>query len=498
MQVQWYQDELKWRTVLCPGRSSQEENLPHPLVWLRALHRDKLFPKKVSIVGYARSQLTVPQIQQKCAPYIKASEEELTEFFTSYNHYVSGGYDSDEDFQKLEKKLRELEGDLPHNRLFYLALPPNLFTAVTTKLSQFCRPPADKGGVVRIIIEKPFGHDLNSSNELTAHLSELFEENQIYRIDHYLGKEMVQNLMALRFANRIFAPAWNRENISSIQITFKEPFGTEGRGGYFDNYGIIRDVMQNHLLQILSLVAMEKPVSTSAEHIRDEKVKVLKFIPPVKLEDVVLGQYEGDPCAPHDDPASQGYLDDPTVPPNSSTPTFALATLFIPNERWEGVPFFLRCGKALNERKAEIRLQFKDVVGDIFEGSCKRNELVMRVQPGEAIYLKMMTKIPATAFKMEESEMELTYNDRYKNLRVPDAYERLLLDVVYGSQIHFVRSDELSEAWRIFTPLLEQIEQGKTQPFKYRFGSRGPKEADEKCLQHGFKFYGTYKYPKKQ
>ncbi|UYV66389.1 G6PD [Cordylochernes scorpioides] len=217
-----------------------------------------------------------------------------------------------------------------------------------------------------------------------------------------------------RFANRIFAPAWNRENISSIQITFKEPFGTEGRGGYFDNYGIIRDVMQNHLLQILSLVAMEKPVSTSAEHIRDEKVKVLKFIPPVKLEDVVLGQYEGDPCAPHDDPASQGYLDDPTVPPNSSTPTFALATLFIPNERWEGVPFFLRCGKALNERKAEIRLQFKDVVGDIFEGSCKRNELVMRVQPGEAIYLKMMTKIPATAFKMEESEMELTYNDRYK------------------------------------------------------------------------------------
>lgn len=345
-----------------------------------------------------------------------------------------------------------------------------------------------------MIIEKPFGKDSASSKILSDHLASLFTEDQLYRIDHYLGKEMVQNLMTIRFGNQLFNPTWNRHHIASVLITFKEPFGTEGRGGYFDEFGIIRDVMQNHLLQILSLVAMEKPASIQADDIRDEKVKVLKCIQQLELDDVVLGQYEGDPEGEGE--AKLGYLDDPTVPAGSVTPTFAMAVLRINNERWDGVNFILRCGKALNERKAEVRIQYHDVPGNIFTGKTKRNELVIRVQPGEALYIKMMTKSPGITFDMEETELDLTYQQRYHGIVLPDAYERLILDVFCGSQMHFVRADELFEAWRIFTPLLHQIENNKIAPVKYKYGSRGPKEADQKRSEANFKFSGSYKWHK--
>jgi len=345
----------------------------------------------------------------------------------------------------------------------------------------------------RIIVEKPFGRDLESSSKLSHHLASLFHEEEIYRIDHYLGKEMVQNLLILRFGNRIFGPVWNRDNIASVTISFKEPFGTQGRGGYFDEFGIIRDVMQNHLLQILTLAAMEKPVSTKAEDIRNEKVKVLKCIPALKLEDMVLGQYTGDPEGEGD--AVQGYLDDPTVPTGSTTATFVLAVLYINNERWEGVPFILRCGKALNEKKAEVRVQFRDVPGNIFHpDEIHRNELVLRVQPGEAIYMKVMSKKPGMLFSCEETELDFTYGSRYSGVKMPDAYERLILDVFVGSQIHFVRSDELAEAWRIFTPVLHQIDAEKRPPIPYKYGGRGPKEADELAARSNFRFTGTYKW----
>jgi len=463
----------------------------YPTVWW--LYRDSLLPKNTKFFGYARSQLTVSDLKKKCEPYMKVKDDERERFeaFWAANEYVAGAYDQRRDFELLNQELVKNERGPSSNRLFYLALPPSVFQTVTNHIRDSCM--ASKGWT-RIIIEKPFGHDSESSNQLSAHLASLFTEDQIYRIDHYLGKEMVQNLMILRFGNRLFGPTWNRESIASVLITFKEPFGTEGRGGYFDQFGIIRDVMQNHLLQMLCLTAMEKPASTHPNEIRDEKVKVLKSISPVKMSDIVLGQYVGNPEGEGEE--KKGYLDDPTVPKGSLTATYASAVMRINNERWDGTPFILRCGKALNERKAEVRIQYRDVPGDIFQGQAKRNELVIRVQPGEAIYVKMVTKTPGMSFDMEETELDLTYGARYKNLKMPDAYEKLILDVFCGSQMHFVRSDELAEAWRIFTPLLHQIEKEKTVPVPYKYGSRGPREADELLARNNFKYSGSYKWVK--
>ncbi|KAG7206270.1 hypothetical protein KM043_003654 [Ampulex compressa] len=462
----------------------------YPTLWW--LFRDNLLPKTTTFVGYARTHLTIDQLREKCHPYMKVKSDEEDKYaeFWKLNRYVAGSYNLQKDFELLNNEIRRHEQGYRANRLFYLALPPSVFEDVTVHIRAVCM--GDKGWT-RVIIEKPFGRDALTSQRLSDHLASLFREEQIYRIDHYLGKEMVQNMMTLRFGNRIFGPTWNRDNIASVQILFKEPFGTQGRGGYFDEFGIIRDVMQNHLLQILSLVAMEKPCSCHPDDIRNEKVKVLKCIKQLELEQVVLGQYVGDPDA-EDPEARLGYLDDKTVPPGSTTPTYALAVLQINNERWDGVPFILRCGKALNERKAEVRVQYHDVPGDIFDSKAKRNELVIRVQPGEALYIKMMTKSPGITFDMEETELDLTYGNRYKDLKLPDAYERLILDVFCGSQMHFVRSDELSEAWRIFTPLLHRIEREKIPPIPYKYGSRGPKEADEMAKQNNFAYYGSYKW----
>ncbi|XP_069544964.1 glucose-6-phosphate 1-dehydrogenase-like isoform X1 [Brachyistius frenatus] len=461
----------------------------YPTLWW--LFRDGLLPDNTHFVGYARSNLTVGDIKAACLPHMKVTDEErdcLSVFF-SRNSYLSGRYDDSSSFDQLDSHLSSLPGGADGNRLFYLALPPSVYHHVSTNIRNHCM---SSKGWNRVIVEKPFGRDLQSSQELSAHLSSMFTEDQIYRIDHYLGKEMVQNFMVLRFGNRIFGPIWNRNSVACVVLTFKEPFGTQGRGGYFDDFGIIRDVMQNHLLQMLCLVAMEKPASINPDDVRDEKVKVLKCIAPVAVSDVVLGQYVGDPKG--EGQSKLGYLDDPTVPKGSCTPTFATAVLYVQNERWDGVPFILRCGKALNERKAEVRLQFTDVPGDIFGECCQRNELVVRVQPDEAIYLKMMTKRPGVYFSAEETELDLTYKSRYKNVKLPDAYERLILDVFCGNQMHFVRSDELREAWRIFTPLLHQIEKERANPISYIYGSRGPNEADDLVKRVGFRYKGTYKW----
>ncbi|KAM3725861.1 Glucose-6-phosphate 1-dehydrogenase [Dirofilaria immitis] len=467
----------------------------YPTLWW--LYRDSLLPNNISIVGYARSNLTMASLKGKFIEKCKLHPGEETKFdkFISRCSYIRGKYDECYGFIELQNFIKTIQQSCdgtPVNRLYYLALPPEVFEDVTLQISKNCLD--DGRSWTRIIIEKPFGFDSESSAKLSLHLERLFREDQIYRIDHYLGKEMVQNLMILRFGNRIFNPSWNRDNIAAIVISFKENFGTQGRAGYFDTSGIIRDVMQNHLMQILTLVAMEKPASLDAEDIRDEKVKVMKCIKAVKMEDVVLGQYVRDPKATSGE-ACYGYRDDKDVPQDSVTPTYALAVLKVNNERWDGVPFILRCGKALNESKAEVRIQFKEVSGDIYpEGQLKRAELVIRVQPNEAVYIKLMSKKPGMGFSVEETELDLTYGYKYKDIRLPDAYERLFLEVIMGSQIDFVRTDELEQSWRIFTPLLKQIEKERAKPANYVFGSRGPVEADEMMIKHGFVFSGTYKW----
>ncbi|KAL6738610.1 hypothetical protein Aduo_012139 [Ancylostoma duodenale] len=446
----------------------------YPTLWW--LYRDSLLPCNITIVGYARSDLSMEKLRKtfEKACKVRDNEREKFEEFIGKCAYLRGMYDKPDGFRKLKIFIDEIQkksNSQPVNRLYYLALPPTVFEPVTSELKEHCMDNGDSW--TRVIIEKPFGHDLESSAKLSNHLAKLFKEDQLYRIDHYLGKEMVQNLMVLRFGNRFLGPSWNRDNIASVTIS---------------------DVMQNHLMQILTLVAMEKPASLNAEDIRDEKVKVLKAIKPVQLKDIVLGQYVANEDSQHPD-ASAGYKDDKDVPKDSVTPTYALAVLHVHNERWEGVPFFLRCGKALNENKAEVRVQFKEVNGDIYPpGELKRSEFVMRVQPNEAVYLKLMTKKPGMGFGVEESELDLTYNARYKDTRLPDAYERLFLEVFMGSQINFVRTDELEYAWRILTPVLKEMEQKRVKPIEYKFGSRGPKEADEMMQAHGYVFTGTYKW----
>jgi glucose-6-phosphate 1-dehydrogenase len=315
----------------------------------------------------------------------------------------------------------------------------------------------------------------------------LFNEKDLFRIDHYLGKEMVQNLMVLRFANSWLEPNWNRDKISSVLITFKEDIGTMGRGGYFDEFGIIRDVMQNHLLQVLSIIAMEAPLSVhggEGNHVRDEKVKALRCIAPIAVEDCVLGQYVADEKG--DNP---GYLEDETVPKGSRCPTFATCVLKVNNSRWEGVPFIIKCGKALDERKTEVRIQFRQQPGasHMFPGeTIPPNELVIRLQPNEAIYLKTNIKSPGLQTIPTQVEMDLSYTTRFPGAHNPDAYTRLILDVLRGKQAGFVRDDELEAAWAIFTPLLHKIDAGHIQPVPYKFGSRGPEESDALLASNGF------------
>ncbi|CAA7400702.1 unnamed protein product [Spirodela intermedia] len=437
---------------------------------------------EVHIFGYARTKLSDEGLRDRIRGYLSKGEDGESEDLVNFLHlikYVSGSYDQEEGFVLLDKEISRHESLRniqvgTSRRLFYLALPPSVYPSVCKMIRSYCMNQSDLGGWTRIVVEKPFGKDLSSAEELSSHLGELFTESQLYRIDHYLGKELVQNLLVLRFANRLFMPLWNRDNIANIQIVFREDFGTEGRGGYFDQYGIIRDIIQNHLLQVFCLVAMEKPVSLKPEYIRDEKVKVLQSVLPIAPEDVVLGQYDG-------------YKDDPTVSQDSNTPTFASVVLRIHNERWEGVPFILKAGKALNSRKAEIRVQFKDVPGDIFKCQSQgRNEFVIRLQPSEAMYMKLTVKKPGLEMSTIQSELDLSYGQRYQGVQIPEAYERLILDTIRGDQQHFVRRDELKAAWEIFTPLLHKIDGGEIKSLPYKPGSRGPAEADELLAKAGY------------
>ncbi|PPD72930.1 hypothetical protein GOBAR_DD30175 [Gossypium barbadense] len=499
---------------------------------LFALYYEDCLPKNFIVFGYARTKLTDEELRNiisttlTCRIDKRENCKDKMEQFLKRCFYHSGEYNSEENFAELDSKLKKKEAGKLSNRLFYLSIPPNIFVDVVRCASMMA---SSANGWTRVIVEKPFGRDSESSAELTRCLKKYLTEDQIFRIDHYLGKELVENLSVLRFSNLIFEPLWSRNYIRNVQFIFSEDFGTEGRGGYFDNYGIIRDIMQNHLLQILALFAMETPVSLDAEDIRNEKVKVLRSMKPLELEDVIIGQYKGHNKGGR---AYPGYTDDSTVPKNSITPTFAAAALFINNARWDGVPFLMKTGKALHRKRAEIRVQFRHVPGNLYKRNFgtdldkSTNELVLRVQPDEAIYLKINNKVPGLGMRLDRSDLNLLYRARSslgigfirrnvsKDIRryirqekghhlvrwtsdipalkvvggkvreagltgkgipkIPDAYERLLLDAIAGERRLFIRSDELDAAWSLFTPLLKELEAKKISPELYPYGSRGP------------------------
>lgn len=452
------------------------------------LYTNGFLPPNTKIIGYARSELTNTQLRERIAPFLPGSQDN-TKDFLDHCLYVSGTYDEDAGFERLEQTMQALECSSRQcrlGRLYYLALPPTVYPVVCEGLKRNCDSILEEGmneeNWIRIIVEKPFGRDTDSSEELAEHLDALYDEHDIYRIDHYLGKEMLQNLFVLRFANTMFSSMWSRDNIASVQITFKEDFGTQGRGGYFDSFGIIRDMIATHLSQILAFVAMEKPATLHPDDIRDEKLKLLRNVKPVEPEDCVLGQYVGNGDEP-------GYLDDPTVPKGSKTPTFASLILKINNDRWADVPFIIKAGKALNERKADIRIQLRQPPTFIFQGDAEylRNEIVVRLQPDEAIYAKIVVKTPGLDLGTEMSELDLDYRRRYPGAVIPDAYSRLILEAIRGDQQHFLRRDELRAAWNIFTPLLKQIDDGHVPVHQYAFGSRGPDAADVLLDSTGYK-----------
>ncbi|KAL0287853.1 UNVERIFIED_CONTAM: Glucose-6-phosphate 1-dehydrogenase, chloroplastic [Sesamum angustifolium] len=439
---------------------------------LFALYYEDWLPENFVVFGYSRTKMNDEELRNMISRTLTCRidkrencEDKMAQFLKRC-FYHSGQYNSEEHFLELDSKLKEKEGVRLSNRLFYLSIPPNIFVDVVRCASTKA---SSTSGWTRVIVEKPFGRDSESSNELTTSLKQYLTEDQIFRIDHYLGKELVENLSVLRFSNLVFEPLWSRNYIRNVQLIFSEDFGTEGRGG---------------------IIAMETPVSLDAEDIRNEKVKVLRSMRPLQLENVIVGQYKGHSKGVKSYP---GYTDDPTVPKNSITPTFAAAALFINNARWDGVPFLMKAGKALHTRRAEIRVQFRHVPGNLYKRNFgtdldkATNELVLRVQPDEAIYLKINNKVPGLGMRLDRSDLNLLYKARYPR-EIPDAYERLLLDAVEGERRLFIRSDELDAAWALFTPLLKELEEKKIAPELYPYGSRGPVGAHYLAAKHNVRW----------
>lgn len=448
---------------------------------LFSLFSQNFLPKPVSFIGFARSELNDTSFRARIAEqltcrYVPSHDcERWQQEFLALCHYVRGQYDSADSFGTLRDALGKLENGAPANRLYYFAIPPGLFAAVAWAMSRagLVSAAADRTWS-RVIIEKPFGRDRESSDQLARELTRVFSEKDIYRIDHYLGKEIVQNLMVLRFANVLFEPIWNREFIEQIQITWKENIGIEERGGYFDEYGIIRDVVQNHLMQMLALLAMERPAAIESHALRNAKTDVLRAIPPLKLSDLVIGQYTAGRKQP-------GYREERDVRPDSITPTFAAMELRIENERWRGVPVLLRAGKGLDRRINEIHARFRAPAVHPFghtSDPLMGDHLVIRIHPDEAIELHILNKAPGAGLQLVERELDLRYASAFTHV-IPEAYENLLLDAIEGDKGLFIRDDELAAAWDIFTPALHALEKDRIQPVPYPFGSFGPREADQ-------------------
>ncbi|MBI3927107.1 MAG: glucose-6-phosphate dehydrogenase [Armatimonadetes bacterium] len=449
---------------------------------LFALAEQRLIPPEFSMLGISRRSFTDEEFRQRVKP---ASVDETNwEAFSQGIFYMSGNHFEDACYRELGDKLSEIDGrrGTLRNRLYYLAVAPGAFPEIIDRLGKLGMSRQDKDRWVRAILEKPFGTDLQSALELNRKIHQTLSEDQIYRIDHYLGKETVQNILAFRFANGIFEPIWNRRYIEHVQITAAESIGIEDRGGYYDHSGALRDMIQNHLLQVLALVGMEPPISFEADAVRDEKGKVLKALRILEPSEVdrhaVRAQYaagfiDGEPAA--------GYLQESGVAPESRTETYAAVRFFVDSWRWQGVPFYVRTGKRLPRKVTEVAIQFKEVPHQLFGAVTREglepNVLVLRIGPEEGISLSFATKLPGMTTRLRRVNMDFDYGESFAGPS-PTAYERLIHDCMIGDATLYNRADAIEAAWGAIQPALDRWSQPDAPLESYEAGSWGPRGAE--------------------
>ena len=454
---------------------------------LYELHVNKLLPATVRIIGAARTPYSDDEFRALTERNLRSAWDgrgidgaELASFLRQLS-YCSFDPTQSPEYARLKSKIAEVRDGcgLCDNVLYYLATPPIMYEIIPAFLrDNGMNLASSDSGWRRIIVEKPFGTGLDSARHLDRLLSGIFKEDQIYRIDHYLGKETVQNILVLRFANGIFEPLWNRNYIDSVEISASETLGVERRGRYYDNAGALRDMVQNHLMQLMAFTAMEAPSSFSPEPLRDEIVKVFRSLHRYSEEEmdgmIVRGQYEG-------------YRQEPDVSPSSNTETFVALKMFIENWRWGGVPFFFYTGKKMPERASEIVVNFKNTPQQMFVGQCSGsscNKLVIRIQPEEKITMKFGLKVPGAGFKVRQVGMDFRY-DSLSSVRLPDAYERLLLDAMLGDSTLYARNDALEESWSVIDPILSHWKaEGEKNLFSYGQGEEGPLETMRLKMPH--------------
>ena len=476
------------------GDLTQRKLLPA----LYNLSLDSLLPTSFRMIGFGRSAMAGADFVDRMREALEAHSrrpinQDLWERLAVALEYQSGSYDDPEAYQSLGRRIASLEEEAGREMqlICYISTPPGVFQPIVENLgrSGLAKRHAGTRLATRVIVEKPFGRDLESARHLNRVLAESFDEHQVYRIDHYLGKETVQNLLVQRFANAIFEPIWNRQYVDCVQITVAESIGVEGRGGYYDHSGAVRDMIQNHTMQLFALTAMEPPVSLHPESIRDEKVKVLKAVQPLRHEgdhrDVVRAQY-GEGLVGGAKAAA--YRDEPGIPHDSCTETYGALRLMVNNWRWQGVPFYLRSGKRMARRASEIAVQFKQPPGILFtEGrrfDVAPNTLVIQVQPDEGITLLTNSKIPGLETRTQPVRMHFRYATTFGS-NTPEAYERLILDAMVGDSTLFIRGDETEASWKLITPILDHWESARDHQLEtYASGSWGPLAADRLLWEH--------------
>jgi glucose-6-phosphate 1-dehydrogenase len=464
------------------------------------LYLEGWLPTQFALIGTGRTKLSNEEFQERMLKDINEFsrtgkvDTEKWEGFGPNVHYQAADVQNAatyKDFAKLIKGL-EKEWQAPANVIYYLAVAPNFFPIIAENLAKAGL--TEDAERTRIVIEKPFGHDLESAKELNALLGRIFQEKQIYRIDHYLGKETVQNIMAFRFANAIMEPLWNREHIEHVQISVTENLGVGERTGYYDGSGALRDMIQNHLLQLLCIVAMEPPVRFTAEEVRDRKVDVLRamrrFTPETVREQAVRGQYGAGWLEGQQVP---GYREEPGANPQSNTETFAAVKFFVDNWRWQGVPFYLRTGKRLHRSASVITIQFKEIPHLIFPPetaeTMRQNRLIISIQPEMSIRLQVQAKRPGVDMMLNTVDMVFDYKGTYQT-QAPEAYETLLLDVMLGDQTLFMRGDQVEEAWDLVMPILNSWQHRISQNFpNYSADSWGPEDAEALVAKDGFHWF---------